>query len=66
MTGMLGGKIVLVTGSGRGIGRGAALLFAREGARLVVADVLAEGAQETAELSDTATPVESALRYSAS
>jgi NAD(P)-dependent dehydrogenase (short-subunit alcohol dehydrogenase family) len=35
----LEGKVALITGSGQGIGRAAALLFAREGAAVVVADV---------------------------
>ena len=35
----LEGKVALITGAGSGIGREAALLFAREGARIVVADV---------------------------
>jgi NAD(P)-dependent dehydrogenase (short-subunit alcohol dehydrogenase family) len=47
MAGMLEGKSALITGGARGIGRAAALAFAREGARVVVADLLAEGAQET-------------------
>ena len=34
----LEGKVVLITGGGSGIGEAAALLFAREGARIVVAD----------------------------
>ena len=38
MPGVLDGKVVVVTGSGRGIGRGVALLMAREGAKVVVAD----------------------------
>jgi len=36
--GTLGGKVAVVTGSGRGIGKAAALHLAREGARLVVND----------------------------
>jgi NAD(P)-dependent dehydrogenase (short-subunit alcohol dehydrogenase family) len=37
--GMLDGKVAVVTGAGRGIGRGEALLLAAEGARVVVGDV---------------------------
>jgi NAD(P)-dependent dehydrogenase (short-subunit alcohol dehydrogenase family) len=47
MAGMLEGKTALITGAGRGIGRAAALLFAKEGARVAVADMSAAGAAET-------------------
>jgi NAD(P)-dependent dehydrogenase (short-subunit alcohol dehydrogenase family) len=40
-------KVALITGAGSGIGRESALLFAREGAGLVVADVNDEAGQET-------------------
>lgn len=46
--GTLDGKIALVTGGARGIGRAIALRFAQEGADVAVADMNAEGAQETA------------------
>ncbi|MFF7767286.1 SDR family NAD(P)-dependent oxidoreductase [Streptomyces massasporeus] len=41
----LSGKSVIVTGAASGIGRAAALRFAREGARVVVADLNAQGAK---------------------
>jgi NAD(P)-dependent dehydrogenase (short-subunit alcohol dehydrogenase family) len=47
MTRNLEGKSALVTGGASGIGRATALAFAREGARVVVADILEEAAQST-------------------
>jgi NAD(P)-dependent dehydrogenase (short-subunit alcohol dehydrogenase family) len=43
----LAGKVALITGAGGGQGRAAALMFAREGARVVAADVKVEGGNET-------------------
>ena len=47
MAGLLDGKSALITGGGGGIGRATALAFAREGARVAVADVAVEAAHET-------------------
>ena len=44
------GKVAFVTGAANGIGRAAALAFAREGAGVVVADVSEQGNQETARM----------------
>src|SRR5579884_1348302 len=46
------GKVAFVTGAANGIGRAAALAFAREGADVVVADVSEQGNQETARMID--------------
>ncbi len=45
--GRLAGKVAVITGGGNGIGRATAVRFAEEGARVVVADLLAEPGNET-------------------
>ena len=45
--GKLSGKVAVITGAGSGIGRASAILFAKEGAKIVVADFVAEGGHET-------------------
>ena len=50
MAGLLEGKVALITGGSTGIGRATAQVFAREGAKVAVADVNVEGAEETVRL----------------
>jgi NAD(P)-dependent dehydrogenase (short-subunit alcohol dehydrogenase family) len=45
----LSGKVVLITGGASGIGRAAALLFAREGAAIALADVNADAGRRVAD-----------------
>lgn len=47
MDNMLKDKVAIITGSGRGIGRAAAIMFAQEGAKVVVSDIDAEPAGKT-------------------
>lgn len=54
MPGRLAGKIALITGAGGGQGRAAAVMFAREGANVVVVDVKVEGGEETVKLVEEA------------
>lgn len=48
--GRLAGKRAIVTGAGSGIGRASAILFAREGAKLVAVDRVEDAVDETAAL----------------
>jgi NAD(P)-dependent dehydrogenase (short-subunit alcohol dehydrogenase family) len=47
MPGILDGKVALITGAGSGIGQATSRIFAREGAKLVLADVVEEGGNRT-------------------
>ena len=49
MSGSLEDKVILITGSGSGIGRATALACAREGAQVVVSDLNPEWSAETTE-----------------
>lgn len=46
----LSNKVALITGSGSGMGRASAMLFAQEGARISVVDTDKKGGEQTAEL----------------
>src|ERR1700746_2894542 len=50
MAGILDGKVALITGAGSGIGQATSRIFAREGAKLVLADVVEEGGNRTLKL----------------
>src|SRR5712692_4270827 len=50
MAGRVDGKVALITGAGSGVGRATALAFAREGAKVVVADIVVAGGEETVQM----------------
>ncbi len=50
MAGRLNGKVALITGAGMGMGREASVLFAEEGARVVVCDINRGAAEDTVAL----------------
>ena len=65
MTGRLQNKAAIVTGAGSGIGRASALAFAREGARLLIADRAEEGLNQTLQMIEKAGHAASALTMDA-
>ena len=54
MADRLKGKVAFITGAGMGMGREASVLFAEEGARIVVADIDGKAAQDTVALVEKA------------
>ena len=58
MAGRLDGKVAIITGAGSGIGRASAILFAQEGAKVILGDKT-EAVHETAKMvGDTATAIQ--------
>lgn len=52
--GRLAGKTAVITGGAAGIGRATSLMFAREGARVIIIDIQDEAAKETLDMIETA------------
>ena len=53
----LAGKIAVITGAGSGMGKAMAEMFAKEGAKLVLADISGKQDDVAAAIGDTAVPV---------
>ena len=58
---LLQDKVAIVTGAGSGIGRAVALAYAREGASIIVSDIVEKGAQETVGLIEKTAGAKKAL-----